>query len=163
TWAAAYLHSSVVHDRSLHSDRLVADGPYRHLRNPLYVGALLLAIGFGLMAPPIGSVVLILGITWFVLRLIGREENELAQTQGESSPEFLHRVPQMLPAIRPRLPTSGAKPKWGQAVTGELFFWGCALALASYVWLLDLRVMWAVMAAGFVAARLPWGRLTRRS
>src|SRR5262249_15009029 len=58
TWAAAYLRSSVVHDGSLHSDRLVADGPYRRLRNPLYLGTLALMIGFGLMAPPAGTAVL---------------------------------------------------------------------------------------------------------
>src|SRR5262249_53930830 len=122
TWAAAYLHSNVVHDRSLHSERLVADGPYRHLRNPLYLGTMLLAIGFGPMAPPIGFAVLVLGCAWFTLRLIGREESELLQTQGESYREFVRRVPRMLPAIRPRVPASGAEPKWGQAVTGELFF-----------------------------------------
>lgn len=38
TWAAAYLRSSVVHDPNLHSEAIVADGPYRYLRNPLYLG-----------------------------------------------------------------------------------------------------------------------------
>jgi protein-S-isoprenylcysteine O-methyltransferase Ste14 len=157
TWAAAYLKSDVVHDRSLHSDRLVADGPYRHLRNPLYLGTLLLALGFGLMAPPIGFAVLAVGATVFVLRLIGREEAELAQTQGDSYREFLRRVPKMLPAIAPRLPASGAAPQWKQAITGELFMWGMALALASYCVTLDLRVMWALMALAF-ATKFPWRR-----
>lgn len=35
TWAAAYLGSDVVHDLRLHTESLVADGPYRHVRNPL--------------------------------------------------------------------------------------------------------------------------------
>src|SRR5436305_13975330 len=42
TWASAYLSASVVHDARLHSDRVVADGPYRHTRNPLYLGTLLI-------------------------------------------------------------------------------------------------------------------------
>src|SRR5712692_873879 len=43
TWAAAYLRTEVVKDSALHTDRLVADGPYRHVRNPLYLGTALLA------------------------------------------------------------------------------------------------------------------------
>ena len=50
TWAAAYLGSEVVHDQTLHTERLVADGPYRHVRNPLYFGSLLLSIGLGFLA-----------------------------------------------------------------------------------------------------------------
>jgi protein-S-isoprenylcysteine O-methyltransferase Ste14 len=54
SWAEAYLHSSVVHDSELHSDRLVADGPYRRVRNPLYLGNILLAVGMGPMASRTG-------------------------------------------------------------------------------------------------------------
>jgi protein-S-isoprenylcysteine O-methyltransferase Ste14 len=35
SWAESYLHSSIVHDAAIHSDQLVAEGPYRHVRNPL--------------------------------------------------------------------------------------------------------------------------------
>jgi protein-S-isoprenylcysteine O-methyltransferase Ste14 len=37
TWAAAYLRTEVVHDTAQHSEALVADGPFRHTRNPLYL------------------------------------------------------------------------------------------------------------------------------
>src|SRR5580704_11227341 len=38
SWAEAYLHSTVVHDAAIHSEKLVAEGPYRRVRNPLYFG-----------------------------------------------------------------------------------------------------------------------------
>ena len=63
TWGAAYLGSSVVQDSAMHaalpgaaeSAGVVADGPYRHLRNPLYLGTFLHAIGLGLLMPASGA------------------------------------------------------------------------------------------------------------
>src|SRR5215469_7506088 len=74
TWGTAYLNPEVMVDKRLHTTRLVADGPYRHLRNPLYFGNILLGIGFGLMASRIGFVILVLGMILFDYRLILREE-----------------------------------------------------------------------------------------
>jgi len=56
TWGAAYLRSEVVHDPSLRLEGVVADGPYRHVRNPLYLGTVLLGIGFGFLASRVGFV-----------------------------------------------------------------------------------------------------------
>src|SRR5262249_49124499 len=47
TWATAYLRAEVVHDASQHSEALVADGPYRYVRNPLYLANRPLPAGGG--------------------------------------------------------------------------------------------------------------------
>ena len=54
TWASAYLRSDVVYAADIQTRSLVADGPYRHVRNPLYFANLLMAIGMGAMASRIG-------------------------------------------------------------------------------------------------------------
>src|SRR5262249_1505628 len=99
TWAAAYLDSDVVHDRALHSNALVADGPYRHVRNPLYLGTILIAAGLGLTASRLGFALLVGATTTFTLRLIGREEQLLKRDRGESYLEYRRRVPSIIPSI----------------------------------------------------------------
>src|ERR1035437_3178672 len=36
TWGSAYLGADVMRDTNMRSDGVVADGPYRYVRNPLY-------------------------------------------------------------------------------------------------------------------------------
>src|ERR1700722_4118001 len=82
TWATAYLQTTVVHDRQQHSEALVADGPYRYTRNPLYLATLPSAAGMGRVASRIGWIALVGGMWLFVYRLIVREEDGLLATQG---------------------------------------------------------------------------------
>ncbi len=44
TWASAFLHSGVVYAAEVKSAALIADGPYRQVRNPLYFANVLMAI-----------------------------------------------------------------------------------------------------------------------
>jgi protein-S-isoprenylcysteine O-methyltransferase Ste14 len=124
TWAAAYLRSDVVHDPNLRTKTLVADGPYRYVRNPLYLGTFLLAVGMGFLASRLGFVILVGGMVLRGFRLIGREESELEGHQGEGFREFCSHVPQLVPSLYPRVPHRGLKAHWGQAFAGELFMWG---------------------------------------
>jgi protein-S-isoprenylcysteine O-methyltransferase Ste14 len=152
TWGAAYLRSDVVHDAQLHSGILVADGPYRYMRNPLYLGGILSTIGVGLMASRLGFVFLVVALTLLFIRLIGREEAELEQQQGESYREYCRLVPRLWPSLTPRLPTGQTKPQWGQAFRGEAFMWGFALAVASFAVTLSLLisgVIWVVALLAF--------------
>jgi protein-S-isoprenylcysteine O-methyltransferase Ste14 len=123
TWATAYLQTERVHDSNLRTEGVVADGPYRHLRNPLYFGNLLLAVGMGILESRLGFVLLVAGHALFLRRLIGREESELLATQGERYRAFCAAVPRLWPALRPRVPAGGLQPRWLQAFGGELFFW----------------------------------------
>jgi protein-S-isoprenylcysteine O-methyltransferase Ste14 len=141
TWAAAYMSSSVVHDERVRDHRLVADGPYRHLRNPLYLGMILVALGIGLAASRGGFVLIAVAITFFQYRLTLREEAALLATQGESYRRYLATVPRMLPSLRPRIPASGAAAQWGQAIHGELFMWAYAAACVAFAVTGSTRVL----------------------
>jgi len=161
TWGGAYLRAEVVHDVKLRTERLVADGPYRHVRNPLYLGSMLLATGMALLASRTGCAVVILGNLLIFVRLIGREEAALVQSQGEAYRAYLAAVPRLWPSLRPRLPASGVRPKWLQALLGEGWMWAFALAGFLFAWKLDVhlyaKVLWAV-----VAYRLLWVVVERR-
>jgi protein-S-isoprenylcysteine O-methyltransferase Ste14 len=150
TWASAYLSPDVVHDTRLHRDRLVADGPFRHVRNPLYLGLQIVALGLALAASRIGFWIIVLGVAWFHLRLIGREEAELAAQQGEDFRAYAAAVPRLLPALAPRLPEAGGRPRWGRAVLGELFVWILVVALAAFTVTLDFDVFGATCMGGMV-------------
>jgi protein-S-isoprenylcysteine O-methyltransferase Ste14 len=145
TWAAAYLRSAVVHDPALHAEGLVADGPYRYTRNPLYLGVILMTLGYGLLASRLGWVVLNAGAIVFYLRLIGREEAALAATQGASYREYVAKVPRLWPSLRPRLPASRVLPRWGQAFVGESFMWFIATDQLVFAATLNLKIFYAIL------------------
>lgn len=161
TWAAAYLRSDVVHDPNLHTERLVGDGPYRHVRNPLYLGTFLFSLGIGLLASRSGFLLLAVGAAIRILRLIGREEAELEKRQGESFREFCQRVPRLLPSFRPRIPSAGMRPQWGQAFRGEAFMWGFFVTMIALALTLRPRVADVLGGATLVLwliQRLLWSR-----
>src|ERR1700733_3059055 len=148
SWAESYLHSSIVHDAELHGEQLVADGPYRHVRNPLYLGNLFLAIGVGLLASRSGFLVISIGMWLFVYRLILREETTLLQSQAEDYRRYLGAVPRLLPAVAPRVPASGAKANWLDGFTGELFMWSGAAAMAVFTVTRNVLYFWVVFGLG---------------
>jgi protein-S-isoprenylcysteine O-methyltransferase Ste14 len=148
SWAECYLHSSIVHDAALHGEQLVADGPYRRVRNPLYLGNLLLAIGVGLLASRSGFLFISIGMWVFCYRLILREETTLLQTQGDSYRRYLAAVPRLLPSPTPRVPASGARPNWLDGFTGELFMWGGAAAMAVFAITKNIGYFWIVFGLG---------------
>ncbi len=154
TWGTAYLHNEVVRDKALHADRLVADGPYRFVRNPLYLGNILLAIGLAPMASPLGAAVLVGGMVFLVLRLIGREEAALLEKQGEAYREYFAQVPRLWPALRPRVPRGLTEPRWGQAWAAEIWMWILAVAVAVFAITLEASlfddIVWSGLAVYFL-------------
>lgn len=150
TWASAYLRTDVVQDPNLRAESVLADGPYRHVRNPLYLGNIFLAIGMGLLASRLGFAFIVLGIFIFSLRLIGLEEANLTREQGESYLAFCRRVPRLWPALRARVPASGLQPKWRQAFLGEMFVWGFFVAVLVFAITINQKAFLLIVAVALL-------------
>ncbi len=166
TWGGSYLRTEVVHDTRVHTEKLVANGPFRYIRNPLYFGNLLMAAGIGLYASRTGWFVLMIGQTLFLRRLIGREEAALLETQGDAYRAYVAAVPCLWPSLRPRVPAGGTQPRWLQAFLGEAWIWMFGLDGLLLAWRLSWHlyyyVMWVCAAAYFLRwVVLKW--LRRRS
>ncbi len=73
TWGAAYLGATVVKDPAMRAGALVAAGPYRYVRNPLYLGIGLHTLAIAILMPTSGAVFAIVAMVLFDLRLIGAE------------------------------------------------------------------------------------------
>ena len=69
TWASAYAGL----DAASESQVLACDGPYRYVQHPLYLGRIFFALGIGLLAPALGTVILLTGEIVLILRLLGRD------------------------------------------------------------------------------------------
>jgi protein-S-isoprenylcysteine O-methyltransferase Ste14 len=151
TWGAAYLRTEVVHDTAQHSEALVADGPFRYTRNPLYLANLPMAAGIGVLASRAGFVFLLLANWIFVYRLIFREEESLLKTQGESYRAYCQAVPRFWPALRPRVPSGNLRPEWGQAFAGESFVWLFGVAELLIAVTLNPSIGIVAFLLGFVA------------
>jgi hypothetical protein len=115
----------------MRGEGVVADGPYRHLRNPLYLGTFLHTFALALLMPASGAVFAVAAIGIEQMRLIGGEEAFLEAKLGQGYLDYSARVPRLWPSLRARVRSSGARPAWGMAVLGEVYFWGVAVAFAS--------------------------------
>ncbi len=80
---------------------LVITGPYRYVRNPIYVGAGLIFLGhflwFGYWALLIYAVLAFIGVHFFVVLY---EEPALKRRFGTSYKDYLKNVPRWLPKFR---------------------------------------------------------------
>jgi protein-S-isoprenylcysteine O-methyltransferase Ste14 len=146
TWASAYLSSGVVYAAEVKSASLVADGPYRQVRNPLYFANVLMAIALGSMMSRLGFFVVVAAMIVFCYRLIFREESELLANQGQGYGAYRKAVPRLWPSPWPRIPSSGQAPNWRGGFRAESWYWGFALALVAFAVTLKLVLFFAILA-----------------
>src|SRR6202044_2482997 len=112
---------SIVHSSAMHGDQVMAAGPYRYVRNPLYLGSWILSVSIAILMPPSGAVVFLVLLAVFYLRLILGEEAFLAGTLGGAYLEYKKQVPRLVPRLRSRIATSPARPEWGTSLIAEAF------------------------------------------
>ena len=157
TWGTATLSPEVMRDHAMHGEALVADGPYRWMRNPLYVGSWLNALALALLVPPSGAIFMLAMLALFQARLIFAEEAYLASQLGQSYADYRARVPRILPSLRPRVAAGGARPQWGRALLSEIFLWGTAVSFAAVGWQYNAHLLIQCVLVSFGVALVARG------
>jgi protein-S-isoprenylcysteine O-methyltransferase Ste14 len=104
SWAAGIIHKS---------ELLATVGPYSLTRHPLYIGSLLMAIGFCSVIGDIRNVVVIFAIVViFYVPKIHREETRLADTFGEEWTQYTRRTSIFYPKTVPDLRAHWSLDQW---------------------------------------------------
>jgi protein-S-isoprenylcysteine O-methyltransferase Ste14 len=106
--------------------RLARNGPYRLVRNPVYVANVFLLVGLALAAELPQIVPFVAVWAWFVYHLaVLYEERRLEQRYGDEYRAYRESVPRWLPRSIPlRLSSRTARAPWHQALAVE---WQCSL------------------------------------
>ena len=137
-WARSYLLRGT-NTRRVHARRIVVDGPYRRVRNPIYVGNMEVACGLALaFAGPIAAGVLLLLLFVLYSGVVHSEEAILRATFPERFDELAAKVPRWWPRLKAAAPVAdppvpevlGALRSEMHRIAGASGAWGVALWLA---------------------------------
>lgn len=97
-WAGSILTPERVMAFKIQIDRLDTRGPYRIVRNPIYLADFVAMCSFALCLPPTGLVMPLLFYLHYV-RIIQYEETSLARRFGEAYRTYAGEVPRLLPLL----------------------------------------------------------------
>jgi protein-S-isoprenylcysteine O-methyltransferase Ste14 len=81
---------------------LFIDGPFGYVRNPLYVGNLLIYAGVGVMANALAPYLAVLAVVFFLLQysmIVTQEEEYLRTTFGDEYERYVREVPRFIPRL----------------------------------------------------------------
>jgi hypothetical protein len=111
------------------------------VRNPLYLGAWLLALGTSILMPPDGACFFLPAFSIFVFLLITTEERFLSAKLGDAYQQYRRLVPRWLPRITAGTGASTERPHWAQAVLAETYPIAFTLCFAVLAWRYNARVL----------------------
>lgn len=140
-FGTVYLGRGVVFDKAMQAGEVVAAGPYRHVRNPLYLGSLITAVAVSILMPVSGAVFFLIAICLFVVRLTGGEEAFLRGKIGDAYAAYCRAVPRWIPSIAPKVPASTTQPQFLQSLAAEFFPVAFALCLLFLAWNYDVALL----------------------
>jgi protein-S-isoprenylcysteine O-methyltransferase Ste14 len=149
---SAWLGPYTVSHPEMQAGAVVASGPYRFVRNPLYLGVWFMVAAMALVMPPSGALFAMVLITVFLFRLTLGEETFLSAQLGQPYRDYLLTVPRFLPRLRSPLLPTGAKPHWVRAILSELTPIGIFIAIAFFSWSYDHTLMLKAILISFGAS-----------
>lgn len=123
-WGVAYAGSLTRVTGSVGAPAVVMAGPYAFVRNPLYVGNILMYVGVGVLSnalfPWLSLVAAVAFIVQYTL-IVSLEEEFLEKEFGAAYLEYKRNVPRFIPRLVPyRTPAQAEQwPNWKEALRSE--------------------------------------------
>lgn len=123
-WGVAYAGSLTRVTGGVGAPEVVIAGPFSYVRNPLYIGNILMYTGVGLMANALTPWLVSVALVYFIFQyslIVSLEEEFLEKEFGEGYREFKNNVPRFFPRLRPyQNPCQEhQKPNWAEAIRSE--------------------------------------------
>lgn len=114
-WGAGYVGDKS-RDTVVQAKELIIAGPYRYVRNPLYLANTLMAVGFVIIASgnmwswKFVTLLLLILCSYFLVYgiIISYEEKFLRQQYGKNYDDYLRSVPRWIPRISPYTQNKGS-------------------------------------------------------
>lgn len=133
TWAAGFV-GTTARQRETHAETLLTAGPYAHVRNPMYLGNLIIITAMATMS----GLWYALPIAWvayaFVYgNVIPYEESYLWGLFGEEYEKYFRAVPRLLPTPR-GYPTRLGVFQWREGLANETAAWVVLPILCYFFW-----------------------------
>ncbi len=123
-WGVAYAGSLTRVTGGVGAPSLIVAGPFARMRNPLYVGNMIMYVGIGLMANALTPWLVVAAGLYFFFQysmIVSLEEDFLSKEFGEEYHEYRKAVPRFIPRLT-RFTSDAAEhqlPSWREGLRSE--------------------------------------------
>lgn len=101
-WGVSIAGSETRTTGAVGATNLITDGPFGYVRNPLYVGNILMYVGIGIMSNALVPYLALSAFVWFAIQyhlIVSREEEHLRTAFGEEYTTYCTNVPRFIPQL----------------------------------------------------------------
>ena len=114
-WGVAIAGSETRTTEKLAGKILVTSGPFAYVRNPLYIGNMLMYIGFALMSNAFSLLLPSIVFLFFLIQyniIVSLEEQFLTEKFGDAYKKYCEEVPRFIPRLTKRISIELPQPKF---------------------------------------------------
>jgi protein-S-isoprenylcysteine O-methyltransferase Ste14 len=114
-WGVSWAGSETRTTGGVGGTYLVISGPFAYVRNPLYVGNILMYLGLGIMSMSLFPYLQIVAILFFIMQyqfIVKEEEGFLIKKFGNDYQKYLQNVPRFFPRLTKYIDISVPQPKY---------------------------------------------------
>ncbi|MFN3873611.1 MAG: methyltransferase family protein [Ignavibacterium sp.] len=112
-WGVSWAGSETRTTGKVGGTYLIISGPFAYVRNPLYVGNILIYLGLGIMSYAMFPYLQIIALLFFIFQyylIVKAEEEYLFNTFGEQYKKYFESVPRFFPRFTPHRDASVEQP-----------------------------------------------------